>query len=99
MARKRNFDLNVVDTASALALSFGALGAIPSAGASNNVLDEWKAGNWTMGFRDLALNLTEKPVQRYLAKVALGTIAAKGAARLLKVRKLGGIKNVFSLTV
>jgi len=97
MARRKNFDLNIVDTASAVLIGSALL--TTAGGGSGNPIAEARIGAWESSLKDLAGNIRNKSVQNYVAKVAIGTVLAKGAAKALKVRKIGGIKNVFSLTV
>jgi hypothetical protein len=94
---RKNFDLNIVDTASAVLIGSALL--TTAAGGSGNPIAEAKIGAWEFALKDLATNIRTKAVQNYVAKVAIGTVLAKGAAKALKVRKIGGIKNIFSLTV
>ena len=95
--RRKNFDLNIVDTASAVLIGSALL--TTAAGGSGNPIAEAKIGAWEFALKDLAGNIRTKSVQNYVAKVAIGTVLAKGVAKALKVRKIGGIKNLFSLTV
>jgi len=95
--RRKNFDLNIVDTASAVLIGSALL--TTAAGGSGNPIDEVKIGAYQNALTDLAGNIRTKSVQNYVAKVALGAVLAKGVAKALKVRKIGGIKNIFSLTV
>jgi hypothetical protein len=95
--RRKNFDLNIVDTASAVLIGSALL--TTAAGGSGNPIDEVKIGAYQNALTDLAGNIRTKSVQNYVAKVALGAVLAKGVAKALKVRKIGGIKNLFSLTV
>jgi len=94
---RKNFDLNIVDTASAVLIGSALL--TPAGGGSGNPIAEARIGSWENSLKDLAGNIRNKKVQNYVAKVAIGTVLAKGAAKALKVRKIGGIKNIFSLTV
>jgi len=94
---RKNFDLNIVDTASAVLIGSALL--TTAGGGSGNPIAEARVGSWENSLKDLAGNIRNKKVQNYVAKVAIGTVLAKGAAKALKVRKIGGIKNIFSLTV
>jgi len=96
---RRNFDLNIVDTASALLITGGILNSADFVGTGKNTTPEFTKGMWGAGLNELGQNLRNKAVQKYVAKVAIGALAVKGAAKALKVRKIGGIKNIFSLTV
>jgi len=95
---RKNFDLNLVDTASAVLISSALLTSMPGLGPGNPI-DEIKIGAYQTALTDLSANIRNKKVQSYVAKVALGAVVAKGVAKALKVRKIGGIKNIFSLTV
>jgi len=95
--RRKNFDLNIVDTASVVLIGSALL--TTAAGGSGNPIDEVKIGAYQNALTDLAGNIRTKSVQNYVAKVALGAVFAKGVAKALKVRKIGGIKNIFSLSV
>ena len=94
---RKNFDLNIVDTASAVLIGSALL--TTAAGGLGNPIAEAKIGAWEFALKDLAGNIRNRKVQNYVAKVAIGTVLAKGVAKALKVRKIGGIKNIFSLTV
>jgi len=94
---RKNFDLNIVDTASAVLIGSALL--TTAAGGSGNPIAEAKIGAYQNALTDLAGNIRNKKVQTYVAKVAVGTVLAKGAAKALRIRKIGGIKNIFSLTV
>ena len=96
---RKNFDLNIVDTASALLITGGIVNAFDFVGSGKNTTPEFKKGMWGAGLSELGMNMRNPKVQKYVAKVALGALAVKGAAKALKVRKIGGIKNIFSLTV
>jgi len=95
--KRKNFDLNLVDTASTVLIGSALL--TTAAGGDGNPIDEVKIGAYQNALKDLAKNLRNKKVQSYVAKVAIGAILTKGIAKRLKVRKIGGIKSVFSLTV
>jgi len=94
---RKNFDLNIVDTSAAVLIGSALL--TTAAGGSGNPIAEARIGSWEHMVKDLAGNIRNKKVQTYIAKVAIGTVLAKGAAKALKIRKIGGIKNIFSLTV
>jgi len=96
---RKNFDLNIVDTASALLITGGILNSDQFVGTGFNTTPEFSQGMWTRGLSELGSNLRNRKVQKYVAQVAIGALAIKGAAKALKVRKIGGIKNIFSLTV
>jgi len=95
--KRKNFDLNLIDTASTVLIGSALL--TTAAGGSGNPIDEVKIGAYGMALKDLAGNIRNRKVQGYVAKVAVATILTKLAARKFKVRKIGGIKNVFSLTI
>ena len=97
--KRKNIDINVVDTASAVLLTGGIVNASDFAGVGSNASPELVKGQFAKGLSEVGSNLRNPNVQRYLAKVAVGALAIKGAAKALKVRKIGGIKNIFSLTV
>ena len=94
---RKNFDLNIVDTGAAVLIGSALL--TTAGGGPGNPIAEARIGSWENSLKDLAGNIRNKQVQNYVAKVAIGTVLAKGAAKALKVRKIGGIKNIFSLTV
>jgi len=95
---RKNFDLNIVDTASAVLIGSALLTSMPGLGPGNPIA-EIKIGAYQTALTDLASNIRNKQVQNYVAKVALSAVIAKGVAKALKVRKIAGIKNIFSLTV
>jgi len=60
-------------------------------GTGRNAIPEIQKGMYGWALRDMASNLKNKTVQRYLIGVGLGSVIVKGVAKSLRVSKIAGL--------
>ena len=89
--RSKKLNINIVDAGAFLMMGTAITHASEFLGTGRNAIPEIAKGSYGWALRDMATNLRNKNVQRYLISVGLGSVLVKGIAKSLRVSKIAGL--------
>jgi len=92
--RSRKLNFNLVDSAAAVLIGGSLINSAEFVGTGRNASPELKTGQYSAALNDIVFNLKLRKVQARLAALALGSIAIKGVAKSLRVKKIAGLGPV-----